>query len=666
MLRTTSRPRAHGLLLMVSIAFATLIGTLSFAKPPSSAALASRPSLPTLKQIGANIEEAPVFAADFFRPERSVDNAASVRDFGAVGDGVADDTAAINAALNDGRLDENGEMNQPSPDDYNGRTRLVYFPPGTYRVSGTLRWVGCCLTMRGAGPGRTTIRLDDDASGFGNPAAPRAVVETQSGNESFRQYVMDLTVDTGRGNDGAIGVNYISSNMGALRNVRIRSGDGAGHAGIGMDRSWTGPALVKDVEVRGFDHGVVIGPGEYGPVFEGLTLSGYRVAGIRSSTGAPSIRSLHAIGSGPAFLGTVQPNFVALIDAVLVRQGGRVRSLPGRAIQSVGDVSLRNVVTRGFAQAAEVRGVVLPAGRIGEYASTRFKPVGAQPAAALGLPVQETPQVRGGDASRWLRFPDGADYGNLRQLQSYLDAMAANGQTTLYFPFDIYFSYNEVAVRVPAGVERIIGYSSTINSDSRGTNGGGLRLIVEAPSARPLIVEQFGYGVKIDHRGPRTVVIKHGNYRYVDAAGSGDVFLEDVGGPPIVLAHPKRLWARQLNIETIGSRTTKLDNRAADAWVLGFKTEGGGGIFKVSGNARTELVGGFMLPNVREAEIPAFECDASAGNAQMALSYRYEAYGAGGVDRRHEVQYRERRNGQTVDLRTDVDLPRRIGMLRCG
>lgn len=614
---------------------------------------------------GARIEDAPTLAADFFRPVRSVGNAASVRDFGAVGDGVADDTAAINAALNAGRLDGDGNMNQPSPADYNGRTRLVYFPPGTYRVSGTLRWVGCCLTMRGAGPGRTVIRLGNDAPGFGDKAAPRAVVQTQSGNESFRQYVMDLTVDTGHGNAGAIGVNYISSNMGALRNVRIRSGDGDGHAGIGMDRAWTGPALIKDVEVRGFDYGVVIGPGEYGPVFEGLTVTGYRKAGIRSQFGAPSIRSLRAVGQGPAFLGTGGSNFVALIDAELIRQGNRVRRTD-HAIESIGDVSLRNVYSAGFASAALVRGVTLPAGRIDEYASTRFRPVGAPPASALRLAVAETPQVRGGDPAGWFRFPDGADYGNLRRLQGHLDQMAANGQTTLYFPFDIYFSYNEVAVQVPAAVERIIGYSSTVNSDSRGTNGGGLRLIVEAGSDRPLIVEQFGYGVKIDHRGPRTVVVKHGNYRYVDAAGSGDVFLEDVGASAIVLAHPKRVWARQLNIESIGSRTTKLDNRAADAWVLGFKTEGGGGIFRTSGNARTELIGGFMLPNVREAEIPAFECDASAGNAQMALSYRYEAYAAGGVDRRHDVQYRERRGGQTVDLRTDTDLPRRIGMLRCG
>ena len=245
--------------------------------------------------------------------------------------------------------------------------------------------------------------------------------------------------------------------------------------------------------------------------------------------------------------------------------------------------------------------------------------------------------------------------------------MAAAGQKTLYFPFGSYFSYNEVAVRIPAGVERIVGNFSVINNDSLGVNGGGLRLIVDAPAATPLVVEQFGYGVKIDHRSSRTVVFKHGSYQYTDAAGSGDLFIEDHVGPPLVLRHPKRVWARQLNIETIGSREAKTDNGAADLWVLGFKTEGGGPIFNVSGTGRTELLGGYMLPNVEEAVSPAFLCDASTGAPQMSLSYRYHAYDDGGVNRKHRVQYREIRGGQTRELRTDTpEIERHVGLLRCG
>lgn len=601
---------------------------------------------------GARLDPGPIARpADFFRPTHAPQYGVSVMDFGAKGDGVADDTAAIQAALNDTRVNPDGTPNQPSPDDYNGRPRFVYLPAGTYRVSGTLRWVGCCLTFRGAGAGATVLRLVDNAAGFGDPGNPKAVVQTELGNESFRQMVMDLAVDTGRGNPGAIGINYVSNNTGAMRNVLVSSGDGQGYAGLGMERSWTGPALVCDVEVRGFDHGIRVGPGEYGVTFEGLTLRGQRVAGIRSRYGALSVRDLLSVNAVPAFVGSEAQNHLALLDADLRGGSG------GAAVDTQGELYARNVASAGYGSALRVRGAAVAGTGVVEYASRVDRGLSGG-AGALNLPVLDVPEPAATPAASWFRFPDGADYGNLRRLQQYLDS----GAETIYFPFDVYFSYNEVAVNVPATVKRIIGFSSVINSDARGVNGGGLRLVVEQGSADPLVVEQFGYGVKLEHRGARTVVLRHGGYRYVDAPGSGDLFLDDVVVNPMVFAYPKNVWARQLNIETIGSRTAKVDNRAARLWVLGFKTEGGGPIFRTSGAGATELLGGFMLPNVAETESPAFTCD----NARMSLSYRYEAYDAGGVNRKHTVQYREIRDGRTLDLRTDVDLPRRVALLSCG
>jgi len=64
----------------------------------------------------------------------------SVKDFGAVGDGVADDTAEIQAAITAMALGG-----------------IVYFPPGTYLVNGTLTVAVNGLTLRGAGPLATNI-----------------------------------------------------------------------------------------------------------------------------------------------------------------------------------------------------------------------------------------------------------------------------------------------------------------------------------------------------------------------------------------------------------------------------------------------------------------------------------------------------------------------------
>lgn len=56
----------------------------------------------------------------------------NVKDYGAVGDGVKDDTAAINAAISSGgRCDQSCGSSTVRP-------AVVYFPSGTYLVSSTI------------------------------------------------------------------------------------------------------------------------------------------------------------------------------------------------------------------------------------------------------------------------------------------------------------------------------------------------------------------------------------------------------------------------------------------------------------------------------------------------------------------------------------------------
>jgi hypothetical protein len=72
----------------------------------------------------------------------AADSILSVKDYGALGDGVTDDSAAIQAAIIDAADD--------------GRT--VYLPPGVYMLGNRLR-MRDGLTMRGAGRFLTTLRL---------------------------------------------------------------------------------------------------------------------------------------------------------------------------------------------------------------------------------------------------------------------------------------------------------------------------------------------------------------------------------------------------------------------------------------------------------------------------------------------------------------------------
>ncbi|MGO9874129.1 MAG: glycosyl hydrolase family 28-related protein, partial [Acidimicrobiia bacterium] len=175
-------------------------------------------------------------------------------EFGARGNGVTDDTAAIRAAIAAGL--GTGAPSLPH--------KTLYFPKGTYLVSGSLMWQlasgqwSTSLTFQGENRDQTIIKLKDHAPGFSNPAAPRAVIDTASnnasdargsGNQAFDNFIFDLTVDVGRGNPGAIGIDYMANNRGAIRNVVVRAPSGSGLTGIAMTRPWPGPCLLQDVRV---------------------------------------------------------------------------------------------------------------------------------------------------------------------------------------------------------------------------------------------------------------------------------------------------------------------------------------------------------------------------------------------------------------------------------
>ena len=92
--------------------------------------------------------------------------------YGAKGDGVTDDTAALRNAIRDFYAKFNST---------NVRYGFLYFPDGTYLVSDTLDWKDSngawhgYLAFRGQSQSGTIIKLKDNAAGFGSPATPKAV-----------------------------------------------------------------------------------------------------------------------------------------------------------------------------------------------------------------------------------------------------------------------------------------------------------------------------------------------------------------------------------------------------------------------------------------------------------------------------------------------------------
>ena len=152
--------------------------------------------------------------------------------YGANGDVVTDDTAAIQAGPVRRARGSDGLLRAAQAPRLPAGANVPHLRPA--RGDRQLRPVA------GARGGDvTTLLLADHAAAFASAAAPAPMIRTDSvgfsnGNTAFHDRVADLTIDAGHGNPGAIGLDFIVSNSGAVRNVVIRSGDGGG-ATVGLD-----------------------------------------------------------------------------------------------------------------------------------------------------------------------------------------------------------------------------------------------------------------------------------------------------------------------------------------------------------------------------------------------------------------------------------------------
>jgi Pectate lyase superfamily protein len=569
-----------------------------------------------LSVSGATLSKGPLtFPAGFMT---------SVKTYGAVGDGVTDDTAAIQSALSDGRSN--------ATEDYYGVPKALYFPPGTYLVSNTLKWVGCCVTLQGSGSSSSVIRLAPNASGFNNSAAPKPVILTPLGNQSFRQSVWDLGLTIGSGNPGATALSYVSNNVGSIHNVLIKSEDGEGHAGIDLTRQYAGPLMIRNTEIQGFDVGIDLQNAEYSTTMEGITLTSQNIVGIRNSNQLINVRGLNSTNKVPVI--TNAGGFV-----VLLRLAGGVATVP--AIQTNSAVFLRNITSSGYLATLEDNTTATPTLTKGTIAhqivGTPTTLTGtASSNIGLDLAIQETPSFTSTSLSDWAVFTP-KWYGDTSGLQAVLNS----GKHTVYFPFAAYFSYSEADVTVPDTVDRIVGFSSVVNLGA-GTNGGGIRFVVTSNSTQPLVIEQFGYGIKIDHRGSRPIVLKDGFINnYASYPGAGNLFLEDIGIDSFNVQKGQQVFARQLDNEV---SATKISNLGGLLWILGLKTEQAGTVISTASGGQTELLGGLIYPAIA---VPSTQAAFVSTDAQTSYVYKESVYCAGCG---YSTQVQETRSGVTKSI----------------
>jgi hypothetical protein len=274
--------------------------------------------------------------ASYPLPTPYAGNVINVKQHGAKGDGVSDDTAAIRSSIIAAR-DLVKDPASPYPAPHYG-VRVLYFPEGEYLVSDTLQlyenvtiypngtvepaWffrISLELVVMGDGVGATTVRLAPRSAGFSDPDAPRAMFLTfPASHHNDGQWLsyQDLALRISEGNHGAVALDHIANNVNGVANVAITSDDKGGYIGVTFSRDLGGQAYFKNLTVTGFKTGIALGGSMMTVALDGVTVSDAEV-GVNVTDKIAQIRGLvttPTVGLPVSLHGTAS---LVLIDSAL-------------------------------------------------------------------------------------------------------------------------------------------------------------------------------------------------------------------------------------------------------------------------------------------------------------------------------------------------------------
>ncbi|KAF9731820.1 hypothetical protein PMIN06_007795 [Paraphaeosphaeria minitans] len=189
----------------------------------------------------------------------------NVKDYGAVGDGVTDDTKAIQKAITEG--------NRCAPTVCKSTTRApatVYFPGGTYMISESIidyyytQIIGnpSCLPTIKASSNFSTVNVDGDDVGYLIDASPYGADGLGFGatNTFFRQ-IRNLILDSTSVKSKTIlrGIHWPTAQTTSLQNVvfKMAAGNGTKHEGLFIEEGSGG--FMNDLVFQGGHYGLNVG-----------------------------------------------------------------------------------------------------------------------------------------------------------------------------------------------------------------------------------------------------------------------------------------------------------------------------------------------------------------------------------------------------------------------
>jgi len=527
-------------------------------------------------------------------------------DLGAVGDGKTDNTEAFRKIIE-------------------GDAFLYYLPDGEYLISDTIDFKGKIFKIiQGQSREGTVIRLADSAPGF-EKAGEKGKPMIKTGQPPairFRNSLRNLTLDVGKGNPGATGIEFYVNNQGCLRDITIRSGaDGSepGFAGLSMSLGEVGPLLVRNLEVIGFDIGIDVKNQVNSVTLENITLRKQRVVGIQNWQNMVFVRKLDSLNSVPAVKNGGDDSAFLLVDSKITGEGKASERAATTNTHAGGTFHLGNVEVSGYAKAFrdETDGTVLELGTIAEFSTDAPAMLHPSRAGMLDLPVAELPEIpMEKDFSKWANVMDfGADPTDREDDAPAIQKAIDSGATTVYFPQRIrtdkgkrytYFIGTEIVIR--GNVERIIGCEQIFEVAPPllvpHEEDGSHEIAEDKPvfrfadgKAPVAILERFAKTLGQDflnpfviHESKRDLVLSSiSGLSNVIHKGPGKLFADDVVGPAWKIRKGAELYAWQLNLE--GDEDYKIDNDGGLVWVLGLKTEHRGPTLLTRNGGRTEILG---------------------------------------------------------------------------
>jgi hypothetical protein len=529
------------------------------------------------------------------------------RDFGALGDGKADDTDALQRAM---------DASCGVDKQFRGKSNALFIPNGTYRVTKTLVVkIALGPWLYGESRDGVVIKLDDGVKGVNSVLRTHPNENGPTSADWFMRNLRNFTIDVGN-NPETDGIRYYATNSGSLKNVRVI---GKGKIGINagfLDQS--GPNLIQDVEIDGFETGIK-SEWIWGQTISRAKIKNCSKVGLTVSANVVAVEDLTVENTPLAIMNNI-PNDWGHWCGVISLIGGKFTggAADGPAIINKGKLYARNIQTTGFARAIESNGSQkAPEGaNVDEFVSnTTRKAFDDSPETALNLPIEREPVVEWeNDASKWLCADEyGAIAGDNQDdsdaIQKAMDAAAAQGKTVVYFRGigggDPNWFTVKRPIRVPKPVRMVMGLGwARLLNDSKDQSGGFIVDDDSAPVVKFQNIDAFGgTPIQLVNKSKANVLFAESCGVSVVGKGAGSIFMTDCPSGLDLQNPGQKCWTRQLNPEGT-SDTGVVKNNGADLWCLGVKHEGLGIRFSTRNGGRTEVMGLFNYGGYKDDKDP--------------------------------------------------------------